>query len=369
MKLFISYSRKNTKFAEKLVEKLTSADHDPWFDQTDIPGGTAWASEIEKGIINAEGFILIISPDALNSKYVQQEIALAEKWQKPIFPLMFYRPAKLPGWLQAVQHVDFTNAEDFDQSFQRLLTALKNPNPARVITTFRGKMSKETIGLILAFLALVVGILAFGRDLLDYTLGDETSEVTQPAPSAIVERFDATETMETPDPTAEVTPPTATPMPVTATTPPATPSPTPTEQSSALAQDVSSVTGQGTLGGENNVALIVDQQYLAVRVLSPMSFDGFALVINGENLNFLERFPTLKTNPNAQAGACYIYVRDIATTATPIECSAQQTFLYVYTSNDWFTSGRFQSITVQRNGTGIYDCPCSLPGEAYPFAY
>ena len=48
--IFISYSRKDLDFAQKIVDALTANDLDPWIDWKSIPKGEKWLEEIYRGI-------------------------------------------------------------------------------------------------------------------------------------------------------------------------------------------------------------------------------------------------------------------------------------------------------------------------------
>lgn len=77
MKIFISYSRKNSACAEKIVRQLEAQGYDVWFDQHSIPGGEAWLKFIRDGVRASGVTLLLWSQPASESDYVKKEYELA----------------------------------------------------------------------------------------------------------------------------------------------------------------------------------------------------------------------------------------------------------------------------------------------------
>jgi hypothetical protein len=48
--VFISYSRKDAEFIDRLVADLKSAGLTVWYDLSGLDGGTQWETEIQGGI-------------------------------------------------------------------------------------------------------------------------------------------------------------------------------------------------------------------------------------------------------------------------------------------------------------------------------
>lgn len=105
--IFISYSRRDQEFVFKLANDLEARGGQVWLDQADIRGGTQWRQSIADGIEQSAAFLLLISPDAMNSEYVNIELDIAEAEGKPIFPLI-YRRTSIPENLSRFQFIDFT---------------------------------------------------------------------------------------------------------------------------------------------------------------------------------------------------------------------------------------------------------------------
>ncbi|MEL6271460.1 MAG: toll/interleukin-1 receptor domain-containing protein, partial [Chloroflexota bacterium] len=90
--IFVSYSRKDKPFVERLVKAFQDAGRDVWVDWEDIPLTAEWREEIRKGIEEADNFLIVISPDAMRSEVIlNTEIAHAVKHNKRFVPVLHRR--------------------------------------------------------------------------------------------------------------------------------------------------------------------------------------------------------------------------------------------------------------------------------------
>ena len=94
--IFISYSRRDQEFVTKLASDLNEQVAGVWFDQSTIQLGQQWHDEIMEGIRDCKAFILVLSPDSMESRYVREEVNKALELGKTIFPIL-YRPAPWTG--------------------------------------------------------------------------------------------------------------------------------------------------------------------------------------------------------------------------------------------------------------------------------
>lgn len=94
--IFISYSRRDQEFVTRLASELDQQVAGVWFDQSDIQVGQQWHDEIMDGIRACKALILVLSPDAAESRYVREELNKALELGKPIIPIL-YRPANWSG--------------------------------------------------------------------------------------------------------------------------------------------------------------------------------------------------------------------------------------------------------------------------------
>lgn len=96
--IFISYSTRNAVYANQLAEKLRSEGFDVWIDNTRLRSSEDWWRSIVLAIWDCAAFIVILSPEADKSKWVQREITLADQRNKPTFPILLDGDINTPNW-------------------------------------------------------------------------------------------------------------------------------------------------------------------------------------------------------------------------------------------------------------------------------
>jgi hypothetical protein len=127
-RVFVSYSRQNLTFAERLARDLKDAGLDVWLDVRQIKGGQQWRDAIFKAINQADIVVVCLSPHAVESEWVRREILMARSHEKLIIPLMVEDTADLmeqhdeTKQLLDVQIIDFE--ERYERAFPLLLQAL-----------------------------------------------------------------------------------------------------------------------------------------------------------------------------------------------------------------------------------------------------
>ena len=87
-KLFISYSRKDSVAARKIILTLKEMGQDVWVDWEDIPPASDWLEQIFHGIEGADAFLFMVSPDSIISEVCTQEVRHAAKNNRRIIPVV-----------------------------------------------------------------------------------------------------------------------------------------------------------------------------------------------------------------------------------------------------------------------------------------
>lgn len=95
--IFVSYARKDSEEANRIVATLDAIGFPFWIDTADIRFGV-WTKAIEDAICNAGVVIVLLSDNSIRSEAVMREIELAKKEGKPIIPLEI-RATELPNRL------------------------------------------------------------------------------------------------------------------------------------------------------------------------------------------------------------------------------------------------------------------------------
>lgn len=66
--VFLSYSRKDLEFVEKLAGDLKKSGFEVWYDLSGLAGGAHWRREIETAIKNSQYIVVVLSPDSVESE-------------------------------------------------------------------------------------------------------------------------------------------------------------------------------------------------------------------------------------------------------------------------------------------------------------
>ena len=89
--VFLSHSSKDRAFAERLVEVLRRHRIPVWYSKTDILGSQQWHDEIGRALERCDWFIVVLSPDALDSMWVRRELVYClqeNRFEGRIAPLL-----------------------------------------------------------------------------------------------------------------------------------------------------------------------------------------------------------------------------------------------------------------------------------------
>jgi hypothetical protein len=124
--IFISYSRRDQEFVTRLASDINEQVGFVWFDRSTIQPGQKWHDEIMDGIRECKAFIVVLSPDAVKSRYVGEEVNKALELGKTIFPVI-YRPAEWTGVFESlvrdIQTLDLRSGS-YTDNFQKLVDGL-----------------------------------------------------------------------------------------------------------------------------------------------------------------------------------------------------------------------------------------------------
>jgi hypothetical protein len=123
---FVSYSRDDSEFVIGLAKELKAAGAQVWVDQLDIPPGERWESVIQDALNKSARVLVILSPSAVKSTNVSDEVTYALSKHKTVIPVL-YRNCEIPYRLSPFQNVDFTT--DYVHALNALLETLRPERP------------------------------------------------------------------------------------------------------------------------------------------------------------------------------------------------------------------------------------------------
>lgn len=107
--VFLSHATEDKAFTEAIRQTLMRQGLTVWTNYTDLTTGEEFLTAINQGIENADNLILILSPDAISSRYCQAEIEYALSLNKRIIPLLL-QPVdwdQLPEHLDSIQYIQY----------------------------------------------------------------------------------------------------------------------------------------------------------------------------------------------------------------------------------------------------------------------
>src|SRR5262245_8400084 len=90
-KVFISYSRRDMAFADRLESALAARDFEPLIDRTEIYAFEEWWQRIEALIGSADTVVFVLSPDSVASEVARKEVAFAATLNKRFAPIVCRR--------------------------------------------------------------------------------------------------------------------------------------------------------------------------------------------------------------------------------------------------------------------------------------
>jgi WD40 repeat protein len=126
-KVFISYSRKDMAFADRLDTALKVRGFEPLIDRTEIYAFEEWWKRIEALIGQADTIVFVLSPDAVRPDSVaRKEVAFAASQNKRFAPIV-YRPVEdksVPEELAKLNFIFFDDPARFERSAAELVEAL-----------------------------------------------------------------------------------------------------------------------------------------------------------------------------------------------------------------------------------------------------
>ena len=101
--IFISYSHKDSEYANRLADSLEAKGLDVWIDER-IDYGETWPRKIRENLDACSAFVVIMTGQAEESRWVQNELTRAQRLGKRVFPLLLEGDVWLA--LETDQYVD-----------------------------------------------------------------------------------------------------------------------------------------------------------------------------------------------------------------------------------------------------------------------
>src|SRR5258707_14832725 len=96
-RIFVSHSHHDNAWCSQLVDALTLAGFDVWFDNQGLYVGDQWISKLETELESRDVFLIVLSPASWSSMSVQRELQLALHRNKRILGIL-HEPVQMEGF-------------------------------------------------------------------------------------------------------------------------------------------------------------------------------------------------------------------------------------------------------------------------------
>ena len=145
MKVFISYSTKDMDVVYQLRDVLKNNQIGCYLAEEDLQPGTSLWNKLERNIRNNDCVLAILTINGTRSDLVNQEIATAYNFNKPIIPLV-EKGVILKGVLEGKEYIEF-DRENPSKALE---------NATNFLRRFKIKLENQQffVGLLLTGLAL-----------------------------------------------------------------------------------------------------------------------------------------------------------------------------------------------------------------------
>jgi hypothetical protein len=123
--IFLSHNHKDKPFVRQLAKDLATKDIKVWIDEAEIKIGDSLIRKISSGIYEMDFLGVILSPDSVQSRWVQEEleqalhIQISEAYVK-VLPILLH-DCKLPGFLLDKVYVDFRDENNYQFALEKLV--------------------------------------------------------------------------------------------------------------------------------------------------------------------------------------------------------------------------------------------------------
>lgn len=134
--IFISYARKDARFAGELAEALRDSGIKVWLDADQLIPGQDFFLEIRKAVAESDLLIVIFSKVATASNWIAREAELAVQAGIPVAPVILESSAalELPASIRSIQYADLSNVpetERIHQLVEQILRILPRLGPKK----------------------------------------------------------------------------------------------------------------------------------------------------------------------------------------------------------------------------------------------
>lgn len=124
--VFLSYSRKDMLIMQRIRDDLRQRQITVWTDESLKPGTPAWATAIQNAIENTGCMVVVLSPDAKQSEWVNIELGYGKTYEIRSFPVLARGTERdaIPISLINAQFSDIRS--NYDTQLEKLVSAIRD---------------------------------------------------------------------------------------------------------------------------------------------------------------------------------------------------------------------------------------------------
>ena len=126
-RVFISYNREDSLFAQRVRDHVRTLGLETWLDVDDIPKGVYWPDAVDEGLRASDVVVGVMTPESVASRNVKNEWDWALDNDKPLL-LLRLREAPVPHRYISLNYIEC--AQDEAAGFAQLGAALADPHRA-----------------------------------------------------------------------------------------------------------------------------------------------------------------------------------------------------------------------------------------------
>jgi TIR domain len=127
---FICHSSSDKEQARRISSGLSLRGIRVWLDEAEIRIGDSLIEKIEKGILNSNNLIAVLSPSSVESRWCQEELRMALSMQINGAPIRvlpaIVEDCDVPGFLKEKVYADFRDDWGFDTALEDICDAISS---------------------------------------------------------------------------------------------------------------------------------------------------------------------------------------------------------------------------------------------------
>lgn len=130
VRIFVSHSSHDNVWCRPFADALKAVGYDVWYDETGLQGGAAWVASIQHEVETRDVFLLVLTPEAWESKWVQDELQLAIATRRRVLPVLL-RNTQVSGFLLTTQWITVIGEEPQAAARTAIMAVEAPPAPGR----------------------------------------------------------------------------------------------------------------------------------------------------------------------------------------------------------------------------------------------